>query len=158
MTSWTISWNESIFPMFLNSIKRWSDCSNYTPIQLESIMSDLARVAIKKFKFPRISTAYEYTVNDYGYRKYYFCDQNITDDELAVIVAYMKYGWLNFQLSNDYNFENFYTDKNIKTFSSANLNNSILNLVEAARKEALRIEQDYYAVRDYTPTIGDMYD
>lgn len=158
MTSWTISWNESIFPMFLNSIKRWSDCSNYTSIQLESIMSDLARAAIKKFKFPRIPTDYSYTVNEYGYRRYYFNSGDISDDEIAVIVAYMRYGWLNFQLSNDYNFENFYTDKNIKAFSSANLNNSILNLVEATRKEALKTERDYYATHKYAPTIGDMYD
>lgn len=69
----------------------------------------------------------------------------------------MKVYWCETQLSNADNFEDLYTDANIKTFSRANAVDKNTNLMKMYRENARDIETRYSrtsALR--TPTIGDI--
>ena len=61
-----------------------------TDPQITNELNSLARRAINTFKFPRISLSYSYETDETtGEFKYYF-NNNLTDKETAIILAWMK--------------------------------------------------------------------
>jgi hypothetical protein len=58
----------------------------------------------------------------------------------------MKVYWCENQISNADNFEDMYTDSNIKTFSRANAVDKNLKLLETYRKYARDLENHYSRV------------
>ena len=74
--------------------------------------------------------------------------ENINYNEKEVIIAWMKVYWIENLLSNADNFEDIYTDNNIKTFSKANLIDKNTKLLKEARKTAQDAENRYGRVNN----------
>jgi hypothetical protein len=71
----------------------------------------------------------------------------------------MKVYWCEHQISNADNFEDMYTDANIKTYSRANAVDKNLKLLAEYRKYARDLETRYGRVTaDRKPSLGDVND
>lgn len=132
----------------------------------------LATRAIAAFKFPRISTDYEtfYAKRDpetgdleevdafvEGAIPHGQFKNDLTQAEIEIIMAWMKVYWCEKQISNSDNFENLYTDANIKTFSRANAMAQHLKMLETYRNYARDLENRYSRVSALRkPTVGDI--
>ena len=69
----------------------------------------------------------------------------------------MKVYWCEYQLSNADNFEDIYTDANIKTYSRANLVDKNLKLLKEYREYARDLENSYSRVTSARkPSLGDV--
>ena len=69
----------------------------------------------------------------------------------------MKVYWCENQLSNADNFDDIYTDANIKTFSRANLIDKNTNLLKLYKAEAREAENRYSRVNtSRKPSLGDV--
>lgn len=69
----------------------------------------------------------------------------------------MKVYWCEAQISNADNFEDMYTDSNIKTYSRANAVAQNLKLMAEFRTYARDLETHYSRTKNYKPTIGDIH-
>lgn len=129
--------------------------------------------AIAAFKFPRISTDYTtfYAVRDPETGDLIEVDPqdnqeaiphavfntDLTIAEIEVLLAWMKFYWCEKQISNADNFENMYTDVNIKTFSRANALAQHLKMLEIYRQNARDLENRYSRTSELRkPTVGDI--
>ena len=162
-------WDNVLYPKFLASI-RGQYYSIISQDQLDEECYYLACRAISTFKFPRISTDYEsfYAVKTNDVLEEVDEDtedailhgafiNDLTDAEIEVLVAWMKVYWCENQISNADNFEDIYTDSNIKTFSRANALDKATNLYKTYREYAQELETRYSRVNDSRkPTIGDI--
>lgn len=162
-------WDDVLFPPFIATI-RGEIYGVITQDELDEECFNLARRAIAAFKFPKISTDYEtfyaireedtlvevdentegaishgYFVNDLGYK------------ELEVLIAWMKVYWVEQLLSNADNFEDIYTDSNIKTYSRANAVDKNTKLMDQYRTYARDLETRYSRVNaSRGASIGDI--
>lgn len=134
---------------------------------------NLALRAISAFKFPKISTEY---VTFYAIRAEdgSLVEANKEDDnavphgkfindltyaEIEVLIAWMKVYWCENQISNADNFDDMYTDANIKTFSRANAVDKNLKLMSEYRSYARDLENRYSRINDLRkPSLGDIND
>jgi hypothetical protein len=114
-------------------------------------LNQLAMRAIALFRFPRISL--EYVIDDNGEGSFV---NNVTMNELEVILAWMKVLWIEYQLSKERNYENLYADKDVKAFSSGNLISSITKGYTTFMDTARKKEEFYYRSDNGIPTIGDV--
>lgn len=141
--------------------------------ELDEELFNIAKRAVNTFKFPRIKT--DYTVF-YAVRKEYdpetlelstsddadavphaAFENVLTDKEVEVLLAWMKVYWIENLLSNADDFENTYTDSNIKTFSRANLVQQNTQRYKEFLAQAHEIETRYSRVNaDRGATIGDI--
>ena len=82
---------------------------------------------------------------------------NLSYAELEIIIAWMKVYWCENQISNADNFDDMYTDVNIKTFSRANAVDKNMKLMAEYRKYARDLENRYSRVTDQQkPSLGDV--
>ena len=170
-------WDEVLYPSFRSTIR-----GSYYGIVSEDLIDEecfyLALRAISAFKFPKISTAYEiyYAIRkDNGELLYTDIDNNpiqadaegaiphgrflnnLSYAELEIIIAWMKVYWCENQISNADNFDDMYTDVNIKTFSRANAVDKNMKLMAEYRKYARDLENRYSRVTDQQkPSLGDV--
>lgn len=108
----------------------WYYSSDGSPVELESLNRIIPHA---------------YFNNEIGY------------DELEVIIAWMKVYWCELQLSNADNFEDTYTDANIKGYSRANAVDKNIKLLETYRSYARQLETTYSRVTAArTPSLGDI--
>lgn len=161
-------WDDVLYPMFRATIRG----EYYGVITREDIDEEcfnLAVRAVNTFKFPKIPTDYitfyamrtsnneleEVDLEDYpdAIPHAYF-KNDLTSAELDILIAWMKVYWCENQISNADNFEDIYTDTNIKTYSRANAVDKNMKLMAEFRKYAQELETRYSRVRNYTPTIG----
>lgn len=132
---------------------------------------NLAIRAISAFKFPKISTDYKtfYAIrqedgtldivdaSEEGAIPHGQFVNDLTYSELEVIIAWMKVYWAESLISNSDNFDEMYTDVNIKTFSRANAVDKNLKLMAEYRKYAKDLENRYSRVNDSRkPSLGDV--
>lgn len=68
----------------------------------------------------------------------------------------MKAYWCENQLSSSNNFEDVFTDSNIKTYSRANLVDKTNALWKSYVSQAKELENNYGRVKNFTPTLGDI--
>lgn len=157
-------WDDILYPSFRATIRG----EYYGVISRDNIDEEcyyLAKRAIHAFKFPKISTDYTtfYAVRDEetgfltpvegedadetdrAIPHAYFNNQ-LTDAEIEIILAWMKVYWCENQISNADNFEDIYTDSNIKTYSRANVVDKNIKLLETYRKYARELENHYSRV------------
>ena len=141
-------WNNFLFPLFLSTL---SSCTlaSYTDEELRDELNNFAMRAIARFRFPRVSL--EYVIGENGDGSFV---NEITMNEIEVIVCWMKVLWLEYQLSKERNYENLYADKDVKAFSSGNLIASIVKALDTFTTQARKIEEFYYRSDRGTPTIG----
>lgn len=140
--------------------------------ELDEELYNIAKRAVNTFKFPRIKTNYttfkalreeetpeELTIfpsDDADAIPHAVFEEMLSDKEVEVILAWMKVYWIEMLLSNADDFENTYTDSNIKTFSRANLVQQNTQRYKEFLAQAHEIETRYSRVKDYSATIGDI--
>lgn len=151
-------WSSDLYPLFLKTV---SSCTyvSFTDAELENELSGLARRAIARFKFPKVSLEYEFDpeLDAEGMVKGYYFVEEPRMLEMNVILAWMKVYWLEFQLSKERNYENVYADKNVTAFSSGNLISSMEKAYSTLRDEARKCEEDYGRISlDGKPAIGNI--
>ena len=167
-------WDEVLYPSFRSFI-RGQIYGVMSQDDLDQECYDLAVRAIAAFKFPRISTDYKtfYAIrdpesgvlNEVAEGDEHFADaiphayfvEEVSPAEIEVLIAWMKVYWYENMLSNSDNYEDLYTDANIKTFSRANLIDKNTNVLKDARKAAERMESRYSRVNSIRrPSLGDV--
>lgn len=175
-------WDDVLYPNFWASV-RGDIYGVISRDSMDETMFHLARRAISAFKFPKISTSYSvfYAIRDKNNEDIleiveegtipeadedgfipqvipHGCfDMELTYDEIEIILAWMKVYWCEQLLSNADNFEDIYTDNNIKTFSRANLVDKNLKLLSTYREYARELETRYSRTTiDRKPSLGDI--
>ena len=168
-------WDDVLYPHFISTI-RGSYYGIITQDLIDEECFNLALRAISAFKFPKISTEYEtfYAIrNDEG--ELIELDSNelivmpenavlhgrfindLTYSEIEIIIAWMKVYWCENQISSSDNFDDMYTDANIKTFSRANAVDKNMKLMAEYRSYARDLENRYSRVNDSRkPSLGDI--
>ncbi len=131
----------------------------------------LAVRAISAFKFPKISTEYttyyavrledgtlsEVTSDTEDAVPHGKFTNDLTYAEIEVITAWMKVYWCENQISNADNFDDMYTDVNIKTYSRANAVAQNTKLMADYRDYARDLENRYSRVNSSgKPSLGDV--
>jgi hypothetical protein len=142
-------WGTCLFPLFLSTL---SSCTfaSYSDDELYSELTNLAKRAIARFRFPRVSLSYTETEGLISF------DNNVTMDEIEVLLCWMKVLWVEYQLSKERNYENLYADKDVKAFSSGNLIQSITKTLVELTNQARKIEEFYYRKNNGVPTLGEV--
>lgn len=166
-------WDDILYPSFRATI-RGEYYGIITQDDLDEECYHLACRAISTFKFPKISLDYEtfYAIRreDNSLFEVFEDDADfdqaiphgefkneISYSEVEVLIAWMKVYWYENMLSNSDNYEDLYTDANIKTFSRANLIDKNTNVLKDARKNAERMESRYSRVNSLRrPSLGDV--
>lgn len=164
-------WDNILYPSFRATIRG----EYYGVISQDDIDEEcfhLAERAIAAFKFPKISTEYEtfYAVrNEEGELQevdpqeypeailhgYFVNDLNYA--EIEILIAWMKVYWCENQISNADNFDEIYTDVNIKTYSRANAVDKNMKLMAEYRDYARELENRYSRVNEVKkPSMGDI--
>ena len=164
-------WDDILYPSFRATIR-----GEYYGIITQDDMDEecyhLVCRAISTFKFPKTSLDYEtfYAIrhedgsleevdeDEYPEAIPHGCfNGEISYSEVEVLIAWMKVYWYENMLSNSDNYEDLYTDANIKTFSRANLIDKNTNVLKDARKAAERMESRYSRVNSLRrPSLGDV--
>lgn len=164
-------WDDILYPSFLATIRG----EYYGIISQDDIDEEcfhLAKRAVAAFKFPKISTNYETfyairtdenTLEEVNIEEHpeaiqhAFFKEELTYSEIEVLIAWMKVYWCENQISNADNFEDMYTDANIKTYSRANAVDKNLKLLAEYRKYARDLETRYSRTTvDRKPSLGDI--
>lgn len=163
-------WDDILYPSFRATI-RGEYYGIITQDDLDEECYHLACRAISTFKFPKTSLDYEtfYAIRtadneltevdmeDPNAIPHGVFTNNISYAEIDVLIAWMKVYWYENMLSNSDNYEDLYTDANIKTFSRANLIDKNTNVLKDARKAAERMESRYSRVNSLRkPALGDV--
>ena len=164
-------WDNVLYPPFRATIRG----EYYGVISQEDIDEEcfnLAQRAIAAFKFPKISTEYKtfYAVRNSDNELEEVDPQEVPDAilhgyfvndltyaEIEVLIAWMKVYWCENQISNADNFEDMYTDVNIKTYSRANAVDKNMKLMAEYREYARELENRYSRVNgERKPSFGDI--
>ena len=153
-------WDEVLYPSFRSFI-RGQIYGVMSQDDLDQECYDLAVRAIAAFKFPRISTDYKtfYAIRDPEsgvLNEVAEGDEHFAAAEIEVLIAWMKVYWCELQISNADNFEDMYTDSNIKTYSRANAVDKNLKLMAQFRDYARDLENRYSRTKGLQPTIGNV--
>ena len=165
-------WDTCLYPAFRDTIRG----SYYGVIDKDMLDEEcyyLACRAIAAFKFPHNSLEYTtyYTKtdpetgnsvsttndDDDAIPHAYFNDDNVGYAEVSIIVAWMKVYWCERLMSNSNNYEDIYTDSNIKTFSKANILDKWIKQYSTYRTDARELESHYSRVStEKKPAVGDI--
>ena len=163
------NWDKILYPSFRATI-RGEYYGNITQDDLDEECYHLVCRAISIFKFPKKSLYYETyyakrnedgelveTPEAEGGIPYGRFNSDISYAEINVLLAWMKVYWIENMLSNSNNFEDLYTDINVKTFSRANLIDKNTNVLKDARRAAQLVESRYSRVNSSSlPSLGDI--
>ena len=163
------NWDTILYPSFRATI-RGEYYGNITQNDLDEECYHLVCRAISIFKFPKKSLYYETyyakrnsdgelieTPESEGGIPYGRFTSEISYAEINVLLAWMKVYWIENMLSNSNNFEDLYTDINVKTFSRANLIDKNTNVLKDARRAAQLTESRYSRVNSSRlPSLGDV--
>ena len=155
-------WENNLFPQFLNSI---DDCTllDLTTFVIQTQLGYLAVRALNDFKFPKISLDYEFdgdinpeTGQAFGY---YFISNEVGQKEFNVILARMKYYWIEYQISQERLFSNIYYDRDIRLHSPGNTIDKLIKMSTTFKNRADKAEFDYGRVSVIgDPVIGEIND
>ena len=104
---------------------------NWTEEQMEEDLFILLQSAIGWFKFPRVSL---------GYTAEGFTD-DLTNDEIQILATFMKCEWLNRTILTWENVKPLYEERD---FSQANLLSKFKEMLEQEKKNAAKLEANYY--------------
>lgn len=164
-------WDDVLYPPFRATI-RGEYYGIITQEDIDEECFNLAMRAISAFKFPKISTEYktfyamrnadneleEVDLKDHpdAIKHGYFIN-DLSYAEIEVLIAWMKVYWCENQISNADNFDDMYTDANIKTYSRANAVDKNMKLMAEYRTYAQELETRYSRVNETRkPSMGDI--
>jgi len=164
-------WDNVLYPSFIATI-RGEYYGVVTQDDIDEECFHLAERAIAAFKFPKISTEYKtfYAVRNADNAleevdpedipeaiPHGFFVNNLSYAEIEILIAWMKVYWCENQISNADNFDEIYTDANIKTYSRANAVDKNMKLMAEYREYARELENRYSRVNDEKkPSMGDI--
>ncbi len=119
-----------VYDAFLSKIleDEWED---WDEGELRQDLFSLLQAAIMRFKFPRVSL--EYTSCGF--------EDDLTNDEIQILAAYMKCEWLNRTILTWENVKPLYVERD---FSQANLIDKFNQMLAAEQANARRLEAIYY--------------
>lgn len=163
-------WDDILYPSFRAAI-RGEVYGILTRDEIDEECYNIARRAISAFKFPKVSLDYttfyairlednkllEVDENNNDAVPHAYFNEDISYAEIEIILAWMKVYWCEYQISNADNFEEIYTDSNIKTFSRANAVSQNLKMIQQFRDYARDLEMRYSRVNsNRKPSLGDV--
>lgn len=119
-----------VYSRFLSQILD-DEWENWEPEQVEEDLNILLQGAISWFKFPRVSLE----TNEEG-----FID-DLTNDEVQILATFMKCEWLNRTILTWENVKPLYEERD---FSQANLLSKFKEMLEQEKKNAAKLEANYY--------------
>lgn len=119
-----------VYDAFLSKIleDEWEEWSEE---ELKEDLVTLLKGAMVRFKFPRVSLAYEgdsFTAD-------------LSDEEIQILASYMKCEWLNRTILTWENVKPLYEERD---FSQANLLDKFNAMLAAEQKNAAKLESIYY--------------
>lgn len=144
-----------IHQQVLNTLKS-STLAAMEDYEIEVMLNDMIIRAVGEFRFPKIALSYREREDTNETVEYEFIE-TLTQREINVILALVKKAWIEQQLDNEANFENTYYDKDVRLHSRGNLVKALQDRYELAKKEAERVQYDYYRVAAGLPAVKDIY-
>lgn len=144
-----------IHKQVLNTLKS-NTFAQLTDAELESSLDLLLIRAIADFRFPKVPLTYKQIEED-GLKCYVFTEE-ITQNEINVLLSLMKLYWIEQQLDNENKFEDIFYDKDVKTYSRANMMKTLNDRYEQAKKDIKVAQYNYSRVKDNKSTLGDIYE
>ena len=120
---------------------------------VERDWQELLRVAIFRFKYPRVALTIEEVAGsdlpeDDSQLKIYTFTEDLTNDEIQLLALYMKHEWIKRCIASWENIRQLYASKD---FSQANHLDKLNKLEAAVRLEIRDAEGIYDRSRDKTP-------
>lgn len=140
--SWTFKRIYEIFLAFIQSCT----FADLLDVEIEEELSKFLLRALAEFRFPQTSLEYEPIYSDEDEEEvvdYQFIDEEFSQREVNVILAYMNKYFFQWMLSREKNFEQQYYDVDTKTHSLGNLIQQLNASYKTALKEANDINYDY---------------
>lgn len=119
-----------VYSRFLSQILD-DEWENWEPEQVEEDLNILLQGAISWFKFPRVSLE----TNEEGFT------DDLTNDEVQILATFMKCEWLNRTILTWENVKPLYEERD---FSQANLLSKFKEMLEQEKKNAAKLEANYY--------------
>lgn len=165
------NWDDILYPSFMATI-RGTLFGVMSPNQFDEMCFNIVCRAISAFKFPKISL--DYTVfwgirdevtteliivdeDTVGAVPHAYFNNEVTYNEIEVILAWMKVYWCEYLISRSDNFDDLYTDVNIKTYSRANAVDKNTKLMKEFREYARDLENRYSRVNSLRKAaLGDV--
>ncbi len=115
---------------------------------VERDWQELLRMAVFRFKYPRIGLEIEEITSEDGNVVQYQFKNDITDDEIQVLAIYMKHEWIKRCIASWENIRQLYADSD---FSQANHLDKLLKLEATTELEARRALGIYDRAREKRP-------
>lgn len=140
----------------LNTLKS-NTFSKLTDDKIEDSLDMLLKRAIADFRYPNVPLTYEKIQEDSETEVYAFTE-NVTQNEINVLLSLMKLYWIEQQLDNENRFEDIFYDRDVKTYSRANMMRTLNDRHQQAIKDVKVAQYNYSRVRDNKPTFGDIYE
>lgn len=145
-----------IHKQVLNTM-RSNTLSQMSDEQIESYLDMLLIRAIADFRYPRVPLTFNAEEGEDGEILYVFTE-NVTQHEINVLLVLVKQYWLEQQLDNENRFEDVFYDRDVRTFSRANLMKTLNERYREAKEEVRVAQYNYSRVKDGKPTFGDIYE
>lgn len=114
---------------------------------VERDWQELLRMAIYRFKYPRVNLEIEEVPNGEDPIQYQF-KNDITDDEIQLLAIYMKHEWIKRCIASWENIRQLYADSD---FSQANHLDKLIKLESSVELEARRALGIYDRSREKRP-------
>lgn len=119
-----------VYDAFLSKILE-DEWEEWSEDELKEDLVTLLKGAMVRFKFPRVSLAYE--------GDSFVAD--LSDEEIQILASYMKCEWLNRTILTWENVKPLYEERD---FSQANLLDKFNAMLAAEQKNAAKLESIYY--------------
>lgn len=138
----------------LNTL-RSNTFSELTDQEIDESLDMLLLRAIADFRFPQIPLTY--TKVNVDNEEVYAFTEDITQREINVLLSLMKLYWLEYQLDNENNFEDLYYDRDVRTFSRANMMKTLNDRYRDAKRDVKIAQYNYSRVNTQgAPALGDI--
>lgn len=145
-----------IHKQILNTLKS-NTFSELTDAEIDESLDMLLIRAVGDFRYPRISLEYK-KVDDGNGNMVYAFTENVTQKEINVLLSLMKMFWLEQQLDNENRFEDIFYDRDVKTYSRANMMRTLNDRYRDAKADARAAQYNYSREEDNKPRFGDIYE
>jgi len=145
---------KSLYPQILDSLKS-DTLAEMTDHDIQLYLDNLIKRAVGSFLFPRIDLSYELAI--VGDPDDLTFVNDITQQEINVLLTFIKRFWLEQQLDDESKMEQRYFDSAIRTHSQANMVMAIRQRYQDALKECEIAQNNYSRSVANKSTIGDIY-
>lgn len=145
-----------IHKQVLNTLKS-NTFSKLTDAEIEESLDLLLLRAVADFRYPNVPLTYNEVEDSFGTKAYVFTE-DVTQNEINVLLSLMKLYWIEQQLDNENRFEDIFYDRDVKTYSRANMMKTLNDRYDQALKESRTAQYNYSRVKDNKPTFGDIYE